>query len=90
MAEDLIVDPTISELIQLIEEKDNALRELKGRIDGICTVVKVILEQINRNIISGQMKLGSNDVYLFEAKVYKIANRIDMFETKFMHLLSDR
>ena len=32
MAEDLIVDPTISKLIPLIEEKDNTVRELKAEL----------------------------------------------------------
>ena len=36
------------------------------------------------------MKFGSNDVYSFEANIYKIANGTDMFETNIMHLFSNR
>ena len=39
MAEPLEIDPTISKLIQLIEQTDDAIRELKGRVDGICTCI---------------------------------------------------
>ena len=90
MAEPLEVDPTTSKLIQLIEQKDDAIRELKGRVDGNCTCIKFVLEEINGNIRSGQMKLGSNVFNSFEAKVDKIANRIDMLETNIMHLFSNR
>ena len=45
MAEPLDVDPTICKLIQLIE-KDDAIRELKGRVDGNCTCMKFVLEKI--------------------------------------------
>ena len=43
MAENLTVDPTIFKLIQLI--KNNAVRELKSRVDGVGTVVKSFLEE---------------------------------------------
>ena len=45
---------------------------------------------MNGNIIETRMKFGSNDVNSFEAKVYKFANRIDMLETKIIHLFSNR
>ena len=90
MAEPLDVDPTISKLIKLIEEKYDAIRELKGRIDGVGTVVTFIIEQINGNTIETQMRFGSNDFNSFEAKVDKLANRIDMLETKIMYLFSTR
>ena len=44
MAEPLEVDPTISKLVQLIE-KHNAIRELKSRVNGNCTCIKLILEK---------------------------------------------
>ena len=45
MAEPLEVDNTISKLIQLIEEKYNAIREIKGRIDGNCTCIQFLHEK---------------------------------------------
>ena len=89
MTEPLDVDPTISKLIQLIENKNDAIRELQGRIDGNCTCIKFILEQINGNIIETQIKFGSNDFNSFEANIHKHASIIDMLETKIMHLLSN-
>ena len=38
MAEPFEVDPIISKPIQLIEEKDDAIRELNGSTDGVGTV----------------------------------------------------
>ena len=37
MADPLDVDPIMFKLIQLIEEKNDAIKQLKGRIDGNCT-----------------------------------------------------
>ena len=73
----------------MIEEKDDAFRELKGRIDGNCTCIQFIIETINGNIIETQMESGSNDFNSFETKVDKIANVIDMLETNIVHLLSN-
>ena len=70
MAEPLEVDPTISKLIQLIEEQDNAIRELKYIIDGSCTCIKFILETINGHIIETQMKTASNEFNSFELYIY--------------------
>ena len=89
MTEPFEVDPIIPKLIQSIEEKDDATRELKGRVDGVATVLRFMIENINGNIISGQMKLGSNNYNSFETKLYKIVIRIDMLETKIMYLLSN-
>ena len=41
------------------------------------------------NTIGTQMKVGPDDFNAFETKVNKHANRIDMLETKIMHLLSN-
>ena len=42
MAEPLELDPTIFKLTKLVEEKDDAIRELKGRIDGVGTVLRSV------------------------------------------------
>ena len=38
------------------------LGNLKVRADGVATVLRFLIEKINGNIISGQMKLGSNEI----------------------------
>ena len=73
----------------MIEQKDDAIRELGNRLEGYHTCTRSFLERINGNIIETQMKFGSNDVYSFEANIYKIANGTDMFETNIMHLFSN-
>ena len=80
----LKVDPAISKLIQLIEQKDDAIRELKGRVDGDCTCIRLILENIYGNIIETQMKTA-NDFNSFGLKENTICNRIDMLENKIMN-----
>ena len=82
MAEPLEIVPTISKLIQLIEEQYNAIRELNGRTDGNCTCITLILEQIHGHIISGQMKLASHDLSSFELNVYRICNLIDCLKIR--------
>lgn len=74
MAESLEVDPIILKLIQLIEQGDDATRELKPRTDGNCTCIKILLEQTNGHIISVHMKPASNDLNSFETQVGKICN----------------
>ena len=67
MAEPLDVDPTISKLIQLIEEKYGAIREIKSRIDGNYTCITFMLEKLNGNIIDTQMKItGGINTYEFK------------------------
>ena len=68
MTEDLIVDPTISKLIQLIEQHYDSILECKGIIDGVGTDVTYIIEQLNGSIIETQCKFGSNDCISFESK----------------------
>ena len=90
MAEPINVDPMISKLIQLIEENDKSISESKGRLDGVGTVFKFMLEMINDNIIESLLTSASNDFTCSKQKLIKTCNRIYMFEHNIMHLYSTR
>ena len=91
MAEPLEIDPTISKLIQLIEQKDNAFGKFKSRIDGVGTVVKSLLEKPNGNVIETQMKItGCSDNDELENNVDKISNQIIMIEERLVHVLKHK
>jgi len=75
------IDPIIMELKQLIEQKDHAILELKGRVDGVGTKLQFLLEKINNNII--ESRLGNdniNNYNAYELKLDKLCRRIDVLE----------
>ena len=70
--------------MKLIEEKDKSINELKGRIDGVGTCLRFLLERMNNNIVEGRIMTASNDFKSFEHKVDKICHRLDMLENKLL------
>ena len=52
--------------MKLIEEKDKSINELKGRIDGVGTCLRFLLERMNNNIVEGRIMAASNDFKCFE------------------------
>ena len=42
MCEAIQVDETILKLLKLVEEKDKAIKELSGKIEGYSTVTKLL------------------------------------------------
>ena len=61
MGEEINVDGVRSKLIKIIEEKDKSINELKGRIDGVGTCLRFLLERMNNNIVEGRIMTASND-----------------------------
>ena len=86
MCEAIQVDETILKLLKLVEEKDIAIKELSGNIEGYYTVTKFLLERLNHNLVEARIQFASNDFNSFEIKVDKICNRIDMLEQKLIYL----
>ena len=84
MLEELNQTEVIFKLMKLIEEKDKSILELKSRVDGVGTVLKLLLERINHNIVEGRIMTASNDFKSFEHKVDKICTRLDMLENKLL------
>ena len=70
--------------MELIEEKGKSINELKGRIDGVGTVIEFLLERVNNNIVGSRIMTASNDFNSFEHKVGKICHRLDMLENKLL------
>ena len=84
MCEELNQNEVILTLMKLIEEKHKSINELKGRIDGVGTVIKFLLERMNNNIVESRIMTASNDFNSFENKVDKICCRLDMLENKLL------
>ena len=84
MGEELNQIEVILKLMKLIEEKDKSINELKGRIDGVGTCLRFLLERMNNNIVEGRIMAASNDFKSFEHKVDKICIRLDMLENKLL------
>ena len=51
MCESIQVDETILKLMKLVEEKDIAIKELGGKVEGYSTVTKFLLERLNHNLV---------------------------------------
>ena len=88
MCEELNQNEVILTLMKLIEEKDKSINGLKGRIDGVGTVIKFLLERMNNNIVESRIMTASNDFKYFENKVDKISYRLDMLEHKLLLIYS--
>ena len=80
MAQDFQVDPIIMQLKQIIEEKDKAILELKGRIDGVGTKLQFLLEKLNSNVIESRLSYVNNGYDAYEIKLDKLCRRIDLLE----------
>ena len=86
MCEAIQVDETILKLLKLVEEKDKAIKELGGKVEGYSTVTKFLLERLNHNIVEARIQFASNDFNSFEIKVDKLCNRIGMLEQRLIYL----
>ena len=84
MCEELKQNEVISKLMKLIEEKDKSILELKSRVDGVGTVIKLLLERVNNNIVESRITTASNEFKSFEHKVDKICHRLDLLENKLL------
>ena len=84
MGEELNVDEVRSKLIKLIEEKYKSINELKGRVDGVGTFLRFLLERMHNNIVESRIMTASNDFKYVENKVDKICHRLDILENKLL------
>ena len=84
MGEELNQHEVILKLMKLIEEKDKSINGLKGRVDGVGTCLRFLIERMNNNIVEGRIMAASNDFKYFEHKVDKICIRLDMLENKLL------
>ena len=80
MSEELQVDPVITKLIKLVEEKDIAILELKSRIDGVGTRIQFLLEGMNSSIVESRIASVNNNFDSYEIKIDKLVRRLDILK----------
>ena len=80
MAQELHVDPIITKLLKLVEEKDNKINELKCRIDGVGTKLQYLLERLNSSVVESRIASVNNNFNAYEIKLDKLVRRIDILE----------
>ena len=80
MAQELHVDPIITKLLKLVEEKDIAINELKSRIDGVGTKIQFLLERLNISIVENRISSVNNNFNAYEIKLDKLVRRLDLLE----------
>ena len=80
MAQELHVDPIITKLLKLVEEKDNKINELKGRIDGVGTKLQYLLERLNISVVESRISSVNHNFDAYEIKLDKLVRRIDILE----------
>ena len=82
MGEELNDDEVRSKLIKLIEEKDKSINELKGRIEGVGTCLRFLIERLNISVIESRVSGVNNNFDSYEIKLEKLVRRIDLLENK--------
>ena len=80
MAQEIHVDPIITKLLKLVEEKDVAINELKPRVDGVGTKLQYLLERLNISVIEGRISSVNHNFDAYEIKLDKLVRRIDILE----------
>ena len=86
----LTKNEVILKLMKLIREKYKSINELEGRIDGVGTVIKFLLERININTVESRIMTASNGFNSFENALGQIIHRLDMLESKLMQVYSNK
>lgn len=80
MCEELKVEPIITLLIKINEEKDNKINELKGRIDGVGTKLQYLLERLNISVVESRISSVNHNFDAYEIKLDKLCRRLDLLE----------
>ena len=80
MAQELHVDPIITKLLKLVEEKDIAINQLKSRIDGVGTKLQYLLERLNSSVVESRIASVNNNFESYEIKIDKLVRRLDILE----------
>ena len=66
------MDETTSKIIKVIEDKDIAMKELRNRLEGFYTCMRVFLERASPNLVSGQVSSVEDNVGSYELKADKL------------------
>ena len=75
------MDETTLIILKVIEEQYIAIKKLSNQLTGYYILTRVLLEQINSNLVSGQIS-GVEDYFgSYEIKVDQIVIIIDLLES---------
>ena len=66
------MDETTFKLLKVIEDNDIAIKELSNRLTYYYTCTRVLLEQINYNIVGSQTSGVDDNVGSYEIKIGKL------------------
>ena len=80
MAQEIHVEPIITKLLKLVEEKDNKINELTSRIDGVGTKLQFLIERLNISVVESRISSVNNNFDAYEIKLDKLCRRIDILE----------
>ena len=80
MAQEIHVDPIITKLLKLVEEKDDKINQLKSRIDGVGTKLQFLIERLNISVVDSRVSSVNNNFNAYEIKLDKLVRRIDLLE----------
>ncbi len=80
MCEELKVDPIITKLLKLVEEKDDKINQLTSRVDGVGTKLQYLLERLNISVIESRISNVNNNFESYEIKIDKLVRRLDLLE----------
>ena len=75
------MDETTIILLKVVEDKDTAIKELSKQPTGYYTCTRVLLEQINYNLVSRQTSSVGDNFESYEIKVGELVGRIDLLES---------
>ena len=79
------MDETTLRLLKIIEEKYTSIKEFSNKLTGYYTCTRVLLEEINYNIIESQVSGVDDSFGSYEIKVHKFVRRIDLLESNLNH-----
>tara|TARA_Y100000389_G_scaffold34294_1_gene29166 strand:- start:409 stop:678 length:270 start_codon:yes stop_codon:yes gene_type:complete len=87
---DLQIDPIITKLLKLVEEKDDKINQLKGRIDGVGTKLQFLLERLNISVVESRISSNNNNFDAYEIKLDKLVRRIDLLENNLLQYFHNK
>ena len=91
MAQEIHVEPIITKLLQLDEEKDDKINELKGRIEGVGTKLQFLIERLNISVVESRISNANNNNFeSYEIKIDKLVRRLDILESNLLQYFQNK
>ena len=90
MSDELKVEPIITKLLKLVEEKDDKINELRGRIDGVGTKLQFLIERLNISVVESRISNANNNFESYEIKIDKLVRRLDILESNLFQYFQNK